>query len=369
MKGFDDIFIDDTREGTKIPKENYLDDGLYPIIDQGKELIAGYSNDAEGIYNDIPAILFGDHTRIVKYYDRPFFLGADGVKILKIKDTSKYFPKYYYYALSEARIPDTGYNRHFKWLKELYFKNPTIAEQRNIADIFDKIISLVQLHYLQIADLDMLVKSRFIEMFGNPIDNNNNWKQQRLKEVTTKIGSGATPRGGKESYPEKGISFIRSLNVHDGYFEFKDLAHLNDEQAKALNIVNIEKNDVLINITGASVARTCVVPMQVLPARVNQHVSIIRCLNDIVNPVFMNRQFLNSSFKRHLLDMGESGGATRQAITKQQLEETLVIVPPIELQNQFAVFVAQVDKSKLAVQQSLNELETLKKSLMQQYFG
>lgn len=67
--------------------------------------------------------------------------------------------------------------------------------------------------------------------------------------------------------------------------------------------------------------------------------------------------------------MGESGGATRQAITKQQLEEMLVIVPPIVLQNQFADFVAQVDKSKLVVQQSLNELETLKKSLMQQYFG
>ena len=83
----------------------------------------------------------------------------------------------------------------------------------------------------------------------------------------------------------------------------------------------------------------------------------------------MNRQFLSDSFKRILLNMGEAGGATRQAITKQQLEDTTVIVPPITLQKEYASFVQQVDKSKLAIQQSLDELETLKKSLMQQYFG
>jgi type I restriction enzyme S subunit len=195
------------------------------------------------------------------------------------------------------------------------------------------------------------------------------WESKTLKNTTTKIGSGATPKGGKESYQTEGITLIRSMNVHDGRFEYKDLAHITDEQAKQLDNVIVEENDVFINITGASVARSCIVPKHILPARVNQHVAIIRCKTSMLNPVFANQMFLNSSFKGQLLDIGESGGATRQAITKQQLETLTVILPPIDLQQQFAAFVDQTDKSKLTIRQSLDKLELLKKSLMQEYFG
>ena len=206
-------------------------------------------------------------------------------------------------------------------------------------------------------------------MFGDPVQNPMRWEAEILKKATTKIGSGATPKGGKESYQADGITLIRSMNVHDGRFEYKDLAHITDEQAKQLDNVTVEENDVFINITGASVARSCIVPKHILPARVNQHVAIVRCITSMLNPVFANQMFLNTSFKGQLLDIGESGGATRQAITKQQLEALTVILPPIELQTQFAAFVEQTDKSKLAIQQSLEQLEILKKALMQKYFG
>ena len=88
MARFTDLFLDVTKDGHKIPKENYLPQGKYPIIDQGQEYIAGYSDEAEGLYEDVPAIIFGDHTRIIKYVDRPCFLGADGVKLLKAKDSN-----------------------------------------------------------------------------------------------------------------------------------------------------------------------------------------------------------------------------------------------------------------------------------------
>ena len=205
-------------------------------------------------------------------------------------------------------------------------------------------------------------------MFGDPVQNPMRWEAETLKKATTKIVSGATPKGGKESYQADGITLIRSMNVHDGRFEYKDLAHITDEQAKQLDNVTVEENDVFINITGASVARSCIVPKHILPARVNQHVAIVRCITSMLNPVFANQMFLNTSFKGQLLDIGESGGATRQAITKQQLEALTVILPPIELQNQFVAFVEQTDKSKLAIQKSLEKLETLKKSLMQKYF-
>lgn len=300
--------------------------------------------------------------------------------LLRVRDFCKWNPKYIFYSLFSnyakgGTIPfenrTTGLHnlQTDSYVNSVMIVERKIEEQTDIVTILDKVNQLINYEKKQLEDLDILVKSRFIEMFGDPIRNDKFWPINKLKDVTIKIGSGATPKGGKESYPNEGIYFIRSLNVHDGLFEFKDLAHLTENQAKLLNNVIVEQGDVLLNITGASVARTCVVPNEILPARVNQHVSIIRCNKNFLNSTFMNRQFLSDSFKRILLNMGEAGGATRQAITKQQLEDTTVIVPPITLQKEYASFVMQVDKSKLAIQKSLDELETLKKSLMQQYFG
>lgn len=293
-------------------------------------------------------------------------------------DADKIDSDYLYYALEsptvqkqmiQANNGSSQPNLSAKSVSEYTFNLPDINTQRIVVSKLGIATYLIDLRKQQLSKLDELVKARFVELFGDPVQNSMGWKTDYLKNVTSKIGSGATPKGGKESYQSDGITLIRSMNVHDGRFEYKDLAHITDEQAKQLDNVTIEENDVFINITGASVARSCIVPKHILPARVNQHVAIIRCITSMFNPVFANNMFLNHSFKGQLLDIGETGGATRQAITKQQLETLKVLLPPIDLQNQFAVFVEQTDKSKLAVQKSLDELETLKKLLMQQYFG
>ena len=245
----------------------------------------------------------------------------------------------------------------------------TMVEQKNIVCRLNKLTELISLRKQQLAKLDELVKARFVEMFGNPIENTMNWPKKLLRDITTKIGSGATPKGGRESYPNAGVSLIRSMNVYDGQFLYKDLAHLTDEQATQLNGVTVEAEDVLVNITGASVARSCVVPKDVLPARVNQHVAIVRCNRELLNPIFTNKMFINNEFKKALLSIGESGGATRQAITKKQLEELSVVVPPLSIQNEFFTFSECVDQQKQTVQQSLDKLELMKKALMQEYFG
>ena len=246
---------------------------------------------------------------------------------------------------------------------------PEIKVQKKIGGILSNIEKLIAFRNQELSKFDQLVKSRFIELFGDPVSNGKFWNLAILQDVTSKIGSGATPKGGKSSYQKEGIPFIRSMNVHDGVFLSKDLAYLSDKQAKQLENVIVKENDVLLNITGASVARSCIVPKTVIPARVNQHVSIIRCIPKYLNPEFLNKLFLHHRYKNLLLSLGEAGGATRQAITKSQLEKLQIILPPLTLQNEFADFVQQVDKSKLAVQKSLEKLEILKKSLMQQYFG
>lgn len=254
-------------------------------------------------------------------------------------------------------------------LRELSIPIIPISTQQKIVSTLDKLSHIIYLRKQELTKLDELVKARFVEMFGDPAENPLGWMQSTLKEVTLKIGSGATPKGGKEAYQADGITLVRSMNVYDGRFEYKDLAHITDEQAKQLDIVEVFPNDVFINITGASVARSCIVPDDILPARVNQHVSIIRCDPKRLNHFFLNQLFLTSSYKKLLLTLGEAGGATRQAITKQQLEKLSVIVPPMETQNNFSQFATRVEKCRLTIQQGLDKLEVMKKALMQEYFG
>ena len=237
-------------------------------------------------------------------------------------------------------------------------------KQDEIVKVLNKISGVISNRRLELQKLDELIKARFVELFGNPVLNDKGWVQKSLGEITTKIGSGATPKGGKEAYQEDGITLIRSMNVHNGQFEYKDLAHISDEQAAKLDNVTIEVNDVLLNITGASVARSCVVPVKVLPARVNQHVCIIRC-KDCIIPEFLNKLLIDDNYQDLLWGIAGSG-ATREAITKQQVEGLQIIMPPIELQREFMVFCKQVDKSKVAVQAALDKAQLLFDSLMKE---
>lgn len=241
---------------------------------------------------------------------------------------------------------------------------PPLPEQRRIAAVLDQVSSLIALRKAQLAKLDLLVKARFVEMFGDPVKNEMGWEVVQLLKLTTKIGSGATPRGGEESYTSEGISLIRSMNVHNGNFKYEKLAHINNEQAKILENVTVEENDILINVTGASVARSCIVPTQILPARVNQHVSIIRCNINRVLPHYLNQLLLNQNYQNLLLSIGGTGGATREAITKQQLEQLPIPLPPLDVQKNFSIFIDTTQMKRHLILSGLNKIEKLYKSLI-----
>lgn len=189
------------------------------------------------------------------------------------------------------------------------------------------------------------VKSRFVEMFGDPVDDEI-WPHVTLAELCTKLGSGATPRGGKSAYKTEGIPLIRSMNVHNGRFVWKDLAYIDDDQAAKLNGVTLMKGDVLLNITGASVARSCILPDELAGGRVNQHVSIVRVDQTKMLPVILNAALISDSYQRFLLNDSRMAGATREAITKEDLKNMMVPLPPLSLQQQFASFAIRVDKSR-----------------------
>ena len=282
--------------------------------------------------------------------------------------------QYFVYAV-QHKLQEMETKAHGATMKHIVKKDfdntvipfPTLEEQEEIAKIINHASGIIFARQQQLQKLDELIKARFVEMFGNPVVNNKGWNVSDLGQLTIKIGSGATPKGGKEAYQTDGISLIRSMNVHNGKFEYKELAHISDEQAARLENVAVEENDVLLNITGASVARSCVVPTNVLPARVNQHVCIIRC-KDSIMPDFINSLLIDDNYQDLLWSIAGSG-ATREAITKQQVESLQIILPPISKQEEFSKFINRVDKSKVAVQKSLDEAQLLFDSLMQQYFG
>jgi type I restriction enzyme S subunit len=251
---------------------------------------------------------------------------------------------------------------------------PPLAEQQRIVGLLDEAFAGLATAKANaeknLQNARALFESRLQSVFTQ---RGKGWVENKLKSVTTKIGSGATPRGGEESYKTEGISLIRSLNVHDLGFKYAKLAFLDDTQAGELSNVEVQPRDVLLNITGASVARCCIVPDDVLPARVNQHVSIIRPIAEKLDPDFLHYLLISKPYKDLLLQTGEEGGSTRQAITKAQIQDFSVEYPATLKEQK--VIAGKLDALREETQRlatlyerKLAALEALKKSLLHQAF-
>jgi len=246
---------------------------------------------------------------------------------------------------------------------------PPLPTQQSIVSELDSLSQIIADCKETLKDYDALEQSIFYDMFGDPVKNEKGWELKKLEDCCLKIGSGATPKGGDSAYKEEGISLIRSLNVHNDGFRYKDLAFIDEDQAKALSNVQIEPLDVLLNITGASVARCCIVPNDVIPARVNQHVSILRCNQDVIAPTFLSFQLKSAEYQTVLLTISRSNGATREALTKQQQQNFDVILPPLPLQQQFASKIEAIEQMKSETKKALQEAETLFNARMDYWFN
>jgi type I restriction enzyme S subunit len=166
------------------------------------------------------------------------------------------------------------------------------------------------------------------------------WDEVTIEDVTSKVGSGATPRGGSAVYVDSGTAFIRSQNVYDHEFRVDGLVFISDEAANQLRGVTVEPDDVLLNITGDSILRTCVVPREALPARVSQHVAIVRS-NGRADPTFLQKLLSLPTMKDYML--GHSSGGTRKAITKGHILSFPIPLPPLEEQRTISAMFAALD--------------------------
>ena len=360
MFKFNDVFTDCTKYVTKLKTSEYKESGKNIIIDQGQNEIAGYTNNEEGLFEDIPALIFGDHTRCIKYINKPFYIGADGVKILKIKlEKANY--KYWYYALKNINIPNTGYNRHFKWLKGLSFKKHTLIEQQKIVDKLDIISVLINQRQLQLKLLDDLIKARFVEMFGD-IHNSKLYPYVNIDSITTVLSGGTPDRKVEEYWDNGSIRWVKTTELQNCVItdteERITQAGMDNSSAKIVPI-----GSVLIAMYGQGKTRGMTGYLAV-ECTTNQACACILPTKKI-NQIFLWKYMILSYDK--LRNMAKGGNQPNLNIGL--IKKFPILFPPIELQNQFADFVKEVDKSKFEVKKSLEKTQQLYESLMQKYFG
>ena len=196
----------------------------------------------------------------------------------------------------------------------------------------------------------------------------NGWHELTLGDVCTKIGSGATPRGGKEVYlPEGAFSLIRSQNVYNDGFHREGLAFITEHHANELQGVEVLEDDVLLNITGDSVARVCQVAPDVLPARVNQHVSIVRPDSRVLDARYLRYYLVSSELQNTLLSWAGSG-ATRNALTKGMIESLTMPLPPLPEQRAIAHVLGTLDDKIELNRRMCETLEAMARALFQSWF-
>ncbi|KKH94426.1 hypothetical protein EO95_00070 [Methanosarcina sp. 1.H.T.1A.1] len=359
---FEEVITDVSGGNVKTPQGEFLPEGQFAIVDQGKELISGYANEEKRLcHADLPVIIFGDHTRCFKYVDFPFCMGADGVKVLRPKVEAEV--KYLYYYLRQLHITDAGYSRHFKYLKQSEVVLPPLEEQKRIADILDRAEALRAKRRAALAQLDELVQSIFIDMFGDPVNNPMGWNTKKLEKLCAKIFGGGTPSKSKPEYYEGSIPWVTPKDMKRDFIQ-DSIDHISAQAVEESSTKLIPPNCLLMVIRSGILKKKLPVAINICEVTMNQDMKGFFFDNKFTNSYFMLYFF--KIYQRDLLNRVRS--VTADNLEFDQIKDINVIVPPIEKQQIFALRVSAVGKLKTTHEASLAELDELFASLQYQAF-
>lgn len=329
------------------------------------------------LFDDEAIILGTGGNPVINYFNGKFSVSTD---CLTIKANEQFLTKYlYYYLIGNVKKIETMFRgaglKHLNKneLMQMEIGNIDKEEQNKIVNQLEKIDNVIDKKKGQLEDLDNLIKSLFVEMFGDPILNPMKWKVKKLGELSNKVMSGNTPKGGDRVYVSSGIEFYRSQNVWNNKIEKDDIAYIDEETHKKMLKSSLKHDDLLITKTGrintenSSLGRTSLYVGEDDKANINGHVYLVR-LNEGENHEFILRILISNEYREYIRSVCV-GGIDKRQLNKEHIENFPIIYPPIVLQNQFADIVKQIDKQKFEIQKSLKEMEELKESLMNKYFG
>jgi type I restriction enzyme S subunit len=363
---FEAIVLDASGGNNKVQKNEYLPTGTYPIVDQGQELIGGYSDDETNLVSGAgPWVVFGDHTRAVKFLDAPFCMGADGVKVLLPRDTKKLDARFLYWFLVAHPVPSAGYSRHYKFLKRLDVPLPPLDEQRRIAAILNKADALRQKRKRAIALLDSLTQSIFLEMFGDLYLNSRGWPLATIGEVCDRVCVGivVTPAA---YYKPSGVPALRSLNIEVEGFKLNDLVFISAaDNDKKLAKSRLRAGDVVVVRTGQP-GKAAVVPSSLDGANAIDLLITTPNLRKI-EPQFLST-LINSDIGKRLV-MSEKRGQIQQHLNVGSLKSAVIPLPPIANQHRFVSARKPLVEAANSAFQALASAERLLSSLQHRAFA
>ena len=344
--------IEKVKYTTKIATCDYSTMGAYPVVSQEEEYISGYWNNAEDVFRvSKPVVIFGDHTRVLKYVDFDFVLGADGVKILQPIDAIN--AKFFLYYLIASKIPSLGYSRHYKLLKELNVPVPPIAEQEKIVAELDCLSEIIEKKKQQLKELDNLAQSIFYEMFSNQ-----DGTPVKLSQACSIVSGLVNPNDEPYcNYPHIGGANIES---HTGKF-------VNVKLAKEENLISgkypFDDTMILYSKIRPNLNKVALPSFKGI------------CSADMY-PLIPQNEF-DKVFLKYILTqkvfldyaISHSGRANIPKINREDLLNYEFLTYPITLQQDFASKIESIEKQKELIAQSIKEAETLFNSRMDYYFG
>lgn len=330
----------------KIKRDEYQGSGKYPVVDQGENLIAGFIDDERKLYQgDLPVVIFGDHTRVLKYVDFPFAFGADGIKILKPKGFLS--AKFFYYEILLKPVQNLGYKRHFSLLKNQNIPLPPLKIQKQIVERLDKIVAAQKLNDELIQKTDELFQS-LLHKELNPAGKD--WDVKKLGEIA-ETSSGGTPLKEMAEFYENGtIPWLRSGEVSQGLI-YKSELFINEKGLENSSAKTFPIDTVLVAMYGATAGQ---VGLLKFAASTNQAICGI-LPNDKFVPEYLY-YFLKTQTNR-LIQI--STGGAQPNISQQIIRNIKVPLPDLKIQKQIAAKLSAVQNYKtqlLAQKSKLKEL-------------
>lgn len=357
-----EVYIDDKQIYVD---EEYLKTKNDFIVSKGDILIAlsGATTGKYGVYNfDFPSLL-NQRIGVIKSGKSNFLL-------------SRYF-LYYLTILKKDILRQAGGaaqpNISTSKIAEFKIPLPPLEAQKSIAEILDNASALRDKTKQLLEEYDQLAQSIFLEMFGDPVTNSKGWEVKNLKDLTTKILSGNTPKGGSNVYVPKGITFFRSQNVWRNRIELKDAVFIDSDTHSKMKNSSLKYKDILMTKTGrintenSSLGRAAIYLGQDDDANINGHVYLIRPKKDVI-PEFV--LFILTSLQyRDYIRRVCVGGIDKRQINKNHLQEFPIIYPPKKLQVRFINKLALIENQKELAKQELKESEDLFQALLQKAFN